>query len=621
MLGEALAGWAISRKTAVTHYKDVSVLTPLRFEIQANNSGRYKSIQNLEWDDVPPFALLTGVNGSGKTHLLELLAYKLTGTTHPQLYDLNQVQVTVSPDKFGPESVLYLPSAWDMHSAPAVGVAQLTQLKQQLFQQLQPHGIHNNLTARAKRARISKILGKDLSEFTPEQFIKALPNDYTFMLEEEDLVGGLAHVMMAHKVRMADEALRGIKLDAIDAKLGRAPWDLVNEALSAAGFAFQVISPVETNLDDIFHLRLRDTVRGLEITPAELSSGEKAILRTLLWLFRARQHGQFAKLYLLDEPDAHLHPSMTQQFLNVLKDVLVDRYQIRVIMATHSPSTVALAPKGSVFEMHKDQPRIRKSPSNGHAVGLLTAGLVVVAPGTRFVFVEDQDDVDFYNALWEVLTYTAGDTTAGLLSRTPSLVFLPASVGKGPNRSSTGGSSVVRQWVAKFDQPPLDELVRGVIDLDSGNRAAPRIPVLGRYSFENYLLDPLIVYGVLVEAGSAPPVPSVGIQKGDEHRIRDLNAGQLQNVVNVICDVAAKALQPQPTALELEQKDVELTHGAVIKYPAWMLGNRGHNLLPVFQQAFGGGAKIITPPNLLRLLQRVRLVPLELFRVMQQLQM
>jgi predicted ATPase len=594
------------------------LLTPLRFEVQPSAEARYKSIQSLAWDDVPPFAILTGVNGSGKTHLLELLAYKLTGTMHPQGLDLSQIQVTVAPEVFGPESILFLPSAWDMQSAPTLGVAQLTQLKQQLFQQLQPHSVQNNLGARAKRARLVKLLGKDLTAFTPDQFIRALPNDYNFLLEDEDIVNGLAHVMMAHKVRMADEVLRGTRLEDLDAKLGRAPWDLVNEALSAAEFAYRIISPVPTNLDDVFHLRLRDDVRGIDVSPADLSSGEKAILRTLLWLFRARQHGQFAKLYLLDEPDAHLHPSMTRQFLNVIKDVLVDRYQIRVIMATHSPSTVALAPEGSIFEMYKEQPRIKKSPSNAHSVGLLTAGLVVVAPGTRFVFVEDQDDVDFYSALWELLTYTAGDTTKGLLSRTPSLVFLPASVGTGRNRTTTGGSSVVRQWVDKFDQPPLDQLTRGIIDLDSGNVAAPRVEVLGRYSFENYLLDPLIVYGLLLEDGSAPPVSGVQIAKGDEHRIRDLSAAQLQGIVDEVCAAATRTLQPSCGASESALTEIALTTGAKIKYPNWMLTRRGHDLLPVFQRAFG--QRLVTPPNLLRLLLRVKLVPAELLTAMKKLQ-
>src|SRR5438045_4115946 len=37
--------------------------------------GRYASIENLVWDDIPPLAVLTGLNGSGKSQLLELIAH------------------------------------------------------------------------------------------------------------------------------------------------------------------------------------------------------------------------------------------------------------------------------------------------------------------------------------------------------------------------------------------------------------------------------------------------------------------------------------------------------------------------------------------------------------------
>jgi hypothetical protein len=45
----------------------MSVLTPLTIEIKLDGSQGYKSIRELVWDGVPPFAILTGVNGSGKT--------------------------------------------------------------------------------------------------------------------------------------------------------------------------------------------------------------------------------------------------------------------------------------------------------------------------------------------------------------------------------------------------------------------------------------------------------------------------------------------------------------------------------------------------------------------------
>src|SRR6266850_143648 len=92
-----------------------SALAPLRIEIGGSSSSvSFKSIDSLVWDDIPSLAVLTGLNGSGKTQLLELLAYKLTGTPHPTHGDLSQVQLAVTGDKFDAGSVAYLPSRWDI---------------------------------------------------------------------------------------------------------------------------------------------------------------------------------------------------------------------------------------------------------------------------------------------------------------------------------------------------------------------------------------------------------------------------------------------------------------------------------------------------------------------------
>src|SRR2546423_10668573 len=85
-------------------------LTPLRIEIGGAGSVSFKSIKSLRWEDIPPLAVLTGLNGSGKTQLLELLAYKLANVPHHEVGDLSQVQVKVEGDSFGPESIAYLPS-------------------------------------------------------------------------------------------------------------------------------------------------------------------------------------------------------------------------------------------------------------------------------------------------------------------------------------------------------------------------------------------------------------------------------------------------------------------------------------------------------------------------------
>ena len=54
------------------------ILPPLSIEIGNETSTPYKSIQKIVWYNIPPFAILTGPNGSGKTQLLQVLAMGLS---------------------------------------------------------------------------------------------------------------------------------------------------------------------------------------------------------------------------------------------------------------------------------------------------------------------------------------------------------------------------------------------------------------------------------------------------------------------------------------------------------------------------------------------------------------
>jgi len=81
-----------------TGHSTITPLAPLCIQVGGPNSRPYKSIDHVIWNNVPPFAVLTGLNGSGKTQLLELLAYRLTNTTHPQLGDLRDIPVTITGD-------------------------------------------------------------------------------------------------------------------------------------------------------------------------------------------------------------------------------------------------------------------------------------------------------------------------------------------------------------------------------------------------------------------------------------------------------------------------------------------------------------------------------------------
>ncbi len=589
-------------------------LGPLRIEIGGPGSATYKSIDELVWEDIPPFAVLTGLNGSGKSQLLELLAFKLTDTYHPQM---EHVTVTVTGDNFGPDSVAYLPVRWDL-AGTALGMYQMHDAKQQLYNQLrQATNIRGDMVQRSKRARLEKFLGNSLDQTDIATFLAKVPDDFVFMLDDADVTSGLAHVFLAYRLSMAEELERNTPRADIASKIGPAPWDVLNETLQTAEFPYRVVSPLESKILETYILQLKDVQSGQTVNTGDLSSGEKALFALVLWLYNSKHHGRFPRLFLLDEPDAYLHPSMAGHFLDVIKEVLVDRYKVRVILITHSPSTVALAPEDSLFEMSRTKPRISASKSRADTIGLLTAGLVIVSPGTRYVLVEEDDDVTFYNAVRDILSDYGPSRDPRAIKPSPTLVFMPASVGTGKGKIA-GGSSVVIHWIDKFDQAPLDEIFRGVIDRDTNNLATTRIQVLKRYSIENYMLDPFIVFALLLDQGTAPTIPTLPVSQGDEQRIRTLDQPLLQQIVEAISSKVEPAIT-NLTAAERNLQPVTFTNGRTVQYPGWMIDRRGHDLLPVYQSVLGG-AGVISPPRLFRSLRRVRMIPTELADVMDTLQ-
>ena len=461
----------------------------------------------------------------------------------------------------------------------------------------------------AKNTRIRRLMGgRNWDQLVEDKEWGSDENDISVLLSDVDVVRNLATVFVIHRARMAEALERGTPNVAKDGKsLLPTPWQVVNDSLQIAAFPYEVVSPLSVGLFESYQLRLKDLRTGVEIIPELLSSGEQVILQLILWLFSSSQKNTFPRLLILDEPDAHLHPSMTVQFINVVAEVLVKKYGVRVIMSTHSPSTVALAPENSLFEMERGQADIKAVTSKDSAINSLTSGFVTVSPSSRYCFVEDTDDVAFFNMIRDLLTDTGPSKDPLAIRRSPSLVFIPASVGERAAKIS-GGSSIVKKWVEKLDASPLTTMFLGLIDRDVNNVSTERVRVLGRYSIENYLLDPVNIFGLLSENGTAPNLPTVNITAGDEHLIRALSEALLQTISDEICK-SVKAIDF--SLVDCPRVIVKYTQDTKLSLPNWLINHRGHDLLPLFQKAWGGH-QVITPPRLIRSYRRVRFVPEEL---------
>jgi predicted ATPase len=586
----------------------------MRIQITPNGKG-YKSINSVVWNEIPDFSIITGKNGSGKTQLLEILSYHFTGTS--PAHGLG-VQVKIEGARIEADEVGFVPSAGRFSGGGGASLAEMQNLRRGLYQQSGNILAYRHDPAQMTKARrVEKLLaGRNWEVATRNGQISLDEDEFLALLVDVDVAASLAILFVAHRVKLLEALERNTPGVAKDGKtLGPAPWDIVNESLKVAGFQYEVVNPVTVGLLDYYELKLKDVASGVEIRPSDLSSGEQVLLQLILWLFSSSKEGVFPKLLLLDEPDAHLHPSMTVQFLDVISEVLVRKHGVRVIMTTHSPSTVALAPEGSIFQMERGGPEVKAISDRASIISVLTAGLITVSTATKFCFVEDDDDVAFYNAIRDLLTDAGPSRDPCAIRPAPSLVFIAASVGRGVNKVP-GGKSVVEKWIDKLDAAPLTTTFLGLLDRDTANTGNSRVKVIGRYSFENYLLDPLNVFGLLLENGTAPNVCGVSVSSGDEHVLRALPVATLQAISDII---TAGIANRDPSLISSPTVEVNYTNGVRLNVPNWVVEHRGHNLLPLAQQAWGG-QQLINPPRLIKALRRVRLIPRELATLFADLQ-
>lgn len=489
----------------------------ITFKIGSPNDQPFFSLRELTWQDVPGFAILTGPNGSGKTQLLELLAYGLGDSPHPY-HGRIQTTISVDGDDFGWNDVVYLSSAWTIGGSATVGLRELEDAKQNAAGLAANNPNQIDISQRFRSGLVRRALAPHMSDIARRGVDLALiPDDFAFLTGGSDVISQLAFVFVGYRLRWLDELARTNDVSKATASAGPAPWNVLNEILAVADFPYRVNSPEEIKPSSRYELRFVDQRTQKQLRPWELSSGEAALMAIVGWLYSARRHDVFPKLLILDEPDARLHPSMTRIFLDVVNEILVGRYRVRVLMSTHSPSTVAMAPEGSVFEMSRQAPRVRKSQSRETAVALLTAGLVTVTASTRYVFVEDSSDAEFYGVIRNILTDYGPGRDACALPVSPSIVFLSVAAGAGPTKVS-GGKSQVENWVAKFDGSSLASSFLGLIDRDAGNSPRERVSIIARYSIENYLLDPLIMYGSLLDLGVAPVCRALAYESGRSTR-------------------------------------------------------------------------------------------------------
>lgn len=167
---------------------------------------------------------------------------------------------------------------------------------------------------------------------------------------------------------------------------GQKPWVLINQILSKFNsLKYKVNDPEEPKLgrNETFKLKLINTRnKSTEVDFNSLSSGEKVLMALVASIYKVSSDKYFPKILLLDEIDASLHPSMIQNLLEVIEEIFLN-IDTNVILVTHSPTTIAIAPPKSVYIMKPAGVNRIVKKDKQEALSLLTEGFATLDEGIK----------------------------------------------------------------------------------------------------------------------------------------------------------------------------------------------------------------------------------------------
>lgn len=359
------------------------------------------------------------------------------------------------------------------------------------------------------------------------------------------------------------------------------PWVSINEILKhhTLQFQFKGIERKDFSNDANISFQLIKTTVGKDIEFQHLSSGEKVIIGLIIKLFTSHYYSEkleFPELIVLDEPDAHLHPEMSKLLIDVLLGTFVQKLGIKVIIVTHSPSTVALCPDNSIYQLKNEPITSLQKIEKNDALKLLTDFIPTLSidyKNHKQVFVESPTDIKYYQTIFNKLNQERNFPF--------KLYFISNSYGKGSCEQVTKIVADIRE--------SGNTTVFGNIDWDLKNPTSTYVKVHGlnkRYNVENYLYDPIYLSILFMNLKAHGIYKELGI----EETVNQYSIGNEPNeFLQKISDwFFSKYYEVHKMSKEVVSKlaDVEYLNGKKIKMPIWFLEFQGHDYEIRLKQVF-----------------------------------
>jgi len=338
----------------------------LKIQLQEN----YKSFKSdFECELNGDLILLSGVNGSGKSQLLDIITQKENGDTSKII----SATVELDGQKITHHDILYrsFKNNVDIRECTIAGFESIKKYAEQIYNHYircklnceDPNLLNYQSSAKqAKRLLISMFGEENFQNKTIAQLAieRVLPIDFIWKVDDifENQIGE-AFFNYACDVKDAKEKAGedGEKFDY--GKLPISPWKELNKLFEDLNFDYRFkdnyfIKKFKINEQpSLYELKSDKTIDyRAKRKLSDLSHGEKAII-SLSFASLLGIKKEDKKILVLDEYDATLNPSLTEVFFKVIKKYFIDN-GILVILATHSPVTITLSPEGaSYYEMFK----------------------------------------------------------------------------------------------------------------------------------------------------------------------------------------------------------------------------------------------------------------------------
>lgn len=389
----------------------------------------HASIDRFDPTEIADFTVLTGVNGSGKSHLLEAIDLRhvtIRGleNAHIVLFNYENFRLENEPSFTGHQLSAEREGAWQFHqqnmknnveswkgqlgtnypeiieqaksqntSLWAVGGTLIKQYKDQFKNFMKSNNFLANEQAQGVYT-LAKNLQYSIDEISHEDFIQKYK---PFVFRKDFLPTQLGKVFWdyyikyrSNQVNQFENEKNGKNYLALTekefiAQHGEKPWVIANKILEEFDtLTYELVSPEGNDFFGSYKLELRHTKKpDLKVEFASLSSGERILMALVASIYKASSDRNFPDVLLLDEVDASLHPSMMKNMLNVITNIFLAQ-GIKVILVTHSPTTIALSQEDSVFVMNPSgESRIEKRTQK-EALSILTQGYATIDEGLKF---------------------------------------------------------------------------------------------------------------------------------------------------------------------------------------------------------------------------------------------